>query len=150
MWKYYNSKWRTIFFYFQNKVLITANIQAEVDALEILQKWNGINEYRIDLQINDFFEGKELIFVVKIFVNKKRKNTIKIKKNYSLEQIRELCNDIIPQNENEQYYFISNDKFIIKKEKDFTILDILQKGEKKSKYNWFNDTTILWKCSLIS
>lgn len=58
----------------------------------------------------------------KIYINGKYQNTIKIKGNPSLDEIRDLCKNIIPKDEN--YYFISKKDEMIKSEKNFDVKDV--------------------------
>ena len=61
------------------------------------------------------------------------KDSIKLRNNYySLEEIRQLCRNIIPNNDN--YYFISKDNSLINTEQDYNIKDILQKTLKENVY----------------
>lgn len=104
-------------------------------ASEILKKYNGrINKYRIDLQTLDFFESNNFEFYYSdIYINGVMKDSIKLRNNYySLEEIRQLCRNIIPNNDN--YYFISKDNSLINTEKDYNIKDILQKTLKENVY----------------
>lgn len=71
-------------------------------------------------------EGK----YIEIYVNNRYKKTLKIKSNYKLKDIRNLCEDIIPKDEN--YYFISKNKSIVNtEENDCDESDILKKDGDK-------------------
>lgn len=77
-----------------------------------------------------------------IYINGKFQNFIKIKGNPPLDEIRELCKNIIPKDDN--YYFISNKNKIIKSEKNFDVKDayIEVKENQKKVYNIYLETIL--------
>lgn len=85
-------------------------------------------EYRICLETILFREGK----YVEVYINNEYKKTLKIKSSDKLNDIRNLCEDIIPKNE--KYYFISKNKSVVNTETvDCEETDIIKKDGDKYK-----------------
>ena len=72
---------------------------------------------------NDFWEAK-------IYINDEMKTSIKVKNKTELKEVRQLCQEIIPQNPlNVKYYFISKSNALIRNETNFIANDVWKKDE---------------------
>ena len=69
---------------------------------------------------NDFWEAK-------IYINDEMKTSIKVKNKTELTELRRLCQNIIPQNEN--YYFISRNNAIIRNDVNYIANEVWKDDE---------------------
>ena len=69
---------------------------------------------------NDYWEAK-------IYINDEMKTSIKVKNKKQLTELRRLCQNIIPQNEN--YYFISRNNAIIRNDVNYIANDVWKDDE---------------------